>query len=156
MFSPLDEALMRTALEEANAAYQAGEIPVGAVVARGEEIVSRARNEREASGDPTAHAEILAIRRAAEALGGRRLNGLTLYVTLEPCPMCAGAVAMSGISRLVYGAKDAQYGCSGSVYRLTEDPAFPSFCPADGGLCEEECARLLKRFFEARRIVEKR
>lgn len=156
MFSPLDEALMRTALEEANAAYQAGEIPVGAVVARGEEIVSRAHNEREASGDPTAHAEILAIRRAAEALGGRRLNGLTLYVTLEPCPMCAGAVAMSGISRLVYGAKDAQYGCAGSVYRLTEDPAFPSFCPADGGLCEEECARLLKRFFEARRIVEKR
>ena len=151
MFSPLDEALMRVALEEANAAYQAGEIPVGAVAARGDEIVSRARNEREASGDATSHAEILAIRRAAEALGGRRLTGLTLYVTLEPCPMCAGAVAMSGISRLVYGAKDARYGCAGSVYRLTEDPAFPSFCPADGGLCEEECARLLKRFFEARR-----
>lgn len=151
MFSNTDEKMMRFALEEARIAFDNGEIPVGAVVARGNELLARAHNEREALKDPTAHAEILALRMAAGANARWRLNGLTLYVTLEPCPMCAGAVVMSGISRVVYGARDIGYGCAGSVYRLTEDPAFPSFAPAERGLFEEECASLLRRFFDAQR-----
>ena len=145
-------ALMRAALYEARAALKEGEFPVGAVVARGEEIVARAHNLRERLHDPTAHAEVLALRRAAQALGRRRLEGCTLYVTLEPCPMCAGAAEMSGLARVVYGARDAQYGCCGSVYRLTEDPAFPTYCPADGGVLADECAALVRQFFQNRRV----
>ena len=151
MFSNTDEKMMRFALEEARIAFDNGEIPVGAVVARGDEALARAHNLREALSDPTAHAEILALRAAAGANARWRLNGCTLYVTLEPCPMCAGAVVMSGVSRLVYGARDRQYGCAGSVYRLTEDPAFPSFAPANRGLLEEECALLIRRFFDRQR-----
>ena len=151
MFSNTDEKMMRFALEEARIAFDNGEIPVGAVVARGDEAIARAHNMRETLSDPTAHAELIALRAAAGANARWRLNGCTLYVTLEPCPMCAGAVVMSGISRLVYGARDRQYGCAGSVYRLTEDPVFPAFAPAHRGLMEEECARLLRRFFEEQR-----
>src|SRR5699024_3238945 len=98
-----DADFMRAALEEARAALAEGELPVGCAIVRGGEIIARAHNERERSGDPTAHAEVLAIRRAAGRLGGWRLNGCTLYVTLEPCPMCAGAISQSRLSRLVYG-----------------------------------------------------
>lgn len=147
MFTQTDEMMMRFALEEARIAFDEGEIPVGAVIARGDKVIARAHNRRETDMDPSAHAEILALRRASSVLGRWRMNGLTLYVTLEPCPMCAGAVVVNGVSRLVYGAKDGQYGCAGSVYRLTEDPAFPSFCPADGGLMQDECAALLTAFF---------
>ena len=125
MFSETDIQMMRFALEEARIAFAEGEIPVGAVVADGERVLARAHNRRETDADPCAHAEILALRKAAAHLGRWRLQGLTLYVTLEPCPMCAGAAEMSGLARVVYGAKDAQYGCCGSVYRLTEDPAAP-------------------------------
>lgn len=138
---------MALALEQARLALSMGEIPVGAVIARGGEVISVGYNRRELDGDPTAHAEMVAIRAAAKALGGRRLNGLTLYVTLEPCPMCAGAIVMAGLSRVVYGAADPQQGCAGSVYRITEDPAFTHFCPADGGVLAEECRALLDAFF---------
>ena len=151
MFTQTDEKMMRFALEEARIAFQEGEIPVGAVLARGDQLVARAHNRRENELDPSAHAEILAMRSAAKEAGRWRLNDLTLYVTFEPCPMCAGAIAMSGIKRLVFGAYDPQYGCAGSVYRLTEDPALPTYCPADGGLMAEECAQLLSAFFTQKR-----
>lgn len=152
MVSETDIQMMRFALEEARIAFAEGEIPVGAVVADGERVLARAHNRRETDADPCAHAEILALRKAAAQLGRWRLQGLTLYVTLEPCPMCAGAAEMSGLARVVYGAKDAQYGCCGSVYRLTEDPAFPTYCPADGGVLADECAALVKQFFQNRRV----
>lgn len=152
MFSETDIQMMRFALEEARIAFAEGEIPVGAVVADGGRVLARAHNRRETDADPCAHAEILALRRAAARLGRWRLQGLTLYVTLEPCPMCAGAAEMSGLARVVYGARDAQYGCCGSVYRLTEDPAFPTYCPADGGVLADECAALVRQFFQNRRV----
>ena len=152
MFSETDIQMMRFALEEARIAFAEGEIPVGAVVADGERVLARAHNRRETDADPCAHAEILALRRAAAHLGRWRLQGLTLYVTLEPCPMCAGAAEMSGLARVVYGARDVQYGCCGSVYRLTEDPAFPTYCPADGGVLADECAALVRQFFQNRRV----
>ena len=152
MFSETDIQMMRVALEEARIAFAEGEIPVGAVVADGGRVLARAHNRRETDADPCAHAEILALRKAAAHLGRWRLQGLTLYVTLEPCPMCAGAAEMSGLARVVYGAKDAQYGCCGSVYRLTEDPAFPTYCPADGGVLADECAALVRQFFQNRRV----
>ena len=152
MFSETYIQMMRFALEEARIAFAEGEIPVGAVVADGERVLARAHNRRETDADPCAHAEILALRKAAAHLGRWRLQGLTLYVTLEPCPMCAGAAEMSGLARVVYGAKDAQYGCFGSVYRLTEDPAFPTYCPADGGVLADECAALVRQFFQNRRV----
>ena len=152
MFSETDIQMMRFALEEARIAFAEGELPVGAVVADGERVLARAHNRRETDADPCAHAEILALRKAAAHLGRWRLQGLTLYVTLEPCPMCAGAAEMSGLARVVYGARDAQYGCCGSVYRLTEDPAFPTYCPADGGVLADECAALVRQFFQNRRV----
>ena len=152
MFSETDIQMMRFALEEARIAFAEGEIPVGAVVADGERVLARAHNRRETDADPCAHAEILALRKAAARLGRWRLQGLTLYVTLEPCPMCAGAAEMSGLARVVYGARDAQYGCCGSVYRLTEDPAFPTYCPADWGVLADECAALVRQFFQNRRV----
>ncbi|MBR3929240.1 MAG: nucleoside deaminase [Clostridia bacterium] len=148
MFSKTDEKMMRIALEEGRTALHEGEIPVGAVLAHGDVLVARAHNTKESACDPTAHAEINALRLAAQKAGRWRLSDLTLYVTLEPCPMCAGAIAMSGVKRLVFGAYDKQYGCAGSIYRLTEDPVFPNFCPADGGLMEEECASSLHAFWK--------
>lgn len=148
----LHEAMMREALALALEALEAGEVPVGAVVARGEQIVARARNEREALRDPTAHAEILALRRAAQALGSWRLTGCTLYVTLEPCPMCAGAIRAARLDAVFYGADDPANGCTGSVYCLTEDPALAGpDVPAYGGLLAGECAQALRTFFDRRR-----
>ena len=145
------EAFMRAALGEAAQALALGEVPVGAVVVRDGEIVARAHNERETGGDPTAHAEVLAIRRAARALGRRRLSDCTLYVTLEPCPMCAGAIAMARLGEVVFGAYDERAGCCGSLYALTEDAAFGAVIPSSGGLLEEECRALLDQFFAAKR-----
>ena len=142
---------MRAALEEAALALALGEVPVGAVIACGGEIIARAHNERETGGDPTAHAEVLAIRRAAAALGRRRLDGCTLYVTLEPCPMCAGAIAMARLGEVIFGAYDEKAGCCGSLYALTEDAAFGAVIPCSGGLLEEECRALLDRFFAEKR-----
>lgn len=148
MFTKTDEAMMHLALDEARLALQEGEIPVGAVIACGDTLLARAHNTRENTCDPTAHAEINALRTAARKTGRWRMSDMTMYVTLEPCPMCAGAIAMSGIKKLVYGASDAQYGCAGSIYRLTEDPALPNYCPADGGLLKEECTSILDEFWK--------
>ena len=138
---------MRMALDEAYAALEKGEVPVGAVVVCDGKAVALAHNEREALCDPTAHAEVLALRRAALALGRRRLDGCRLYVTLEPCPMCAGAIVMSGVDGVYYGASDPQAGCAGSVYALPEDPAFGKRIPCMGGLLQEECGQALNAFF---------
>ena len=146
-----DEAWMAEALHEAELAASEGEIPVGCVIVRGGEIIARGHNLREQTGDPTAHAEVVAIRRAAQALGCWKLSGCTMYVTLEPCPMCAGAISQARISRLIYGASDPAYGCAGSVYRIPEDPAFNHFCTCDGGVREAECRSLLERFFQDQR-----
>jgi len=147
----VDELLMGEALAEARRGLELGELPVGAVIARGERIIARAHNERECSHDPTAHAEILALRRAAEAVGGWRLAGLALYATLEPCPMCAGAIVEARLLRVVFGAYDERSGCCGSLYRITEDPGFRHFCPATGGVRKDECAALLNAFFRENR-----
>jgi tRNA(adenine34) deaminase len=144
-----DEDFMREAIREAEIALAVGETPVGCVVVQNGGIVARAHNERERAHDPTAHAEILAIRRAAEK--DWRLSGATLYVTLEPCPMCAGAISQARIDRLVFGAYDPGAGCAGSVYRIPEDPAFSHFCRCEGGLLAEECVQLLHSFFKKRR-----
>lgn len=146
-----DARLMRLAIAEAKLAADRGEMPVGAVIAQNDRVIARAHNEREASKDPTAHAEILAIRRAALAVGDWRLGNMVLYVTLEPCPMCAGAIVMARLSRVVFGAYDRQAGCCGSVYRISEDAHFNHFAPATGGVCQEECQALLSAFFQSRR-----
>ena len=142
---------MHEGLKLAREAQMAGEVPVGAVVVCKEKIIACARNERETSGDPTAHAEVLALRRAAEALGTRRLEGCTLYVTLEPCPMCAGAIVMAGIDAVFFGAYDPRCGCAGSLYDLPEDASFARVIPCSGGLLEAECRLALNAFFDLRR-----
>ena len=147
----MHEVWMREALKLAREAQMAGEVPVGAVVVCKEKIIACARNERETSGDPTAHAEVLALRRAAEALGTRRLEGCTLYVTLEPCPMCAGAIVMAGIDAVFFGAYDPRCGCAGSLYDLPEDASFGRVLPCSGGLLEAECRLALNAFFDLRR-----
>ena len=145
-FTETDERMMRLALDEARRALAEGEVPVGAVVARGAQVLSTGHNSRETAHDPCGHAEINALRAAAKALGGWRLTGCTLYVTLEPCCMCAGAAAQARLARIVYGASDPGAGCCGSVYRLSEDPALPWYTPADGGLLAEECRQALLAF----------
>jgi len=145
------EAAMRAAIEEAKLASLEGEVPVGAVVLCGGRIIARTHNEREKRCDPTAHAEMLALRAAANALGRRRLDGCTLYVTLEPCPMCAGGIAMAGVDAVYFGAYDPRMGCTGSVYSITEDPALSMQIPCYGGLLEAECAQLMKGFFGTKR-----
>ena len=147
----MHETWMREALLLAKEAQLAGEVPVGAVVVCGEKIVARARNERETGDDPTAHAEVLALRRAAKALGRRRLDGCTLYVTLEPCPMCAGAAVMAGVDAVFFGAYDPRCGCAGSLYDLPEDAAFGRVIPCSGGLLEAECRAELDAFFDSKR-----
>ena len=147
----MHEKMMREALEQAKLAMLCGDVPVGAVLVHEGSVIASAHNEREALLDPTAHAEVLAIRRAAKKLGRRRLSGCTLYVTLEPCPMCAGAIVMSEMDSVYYGAADAQAGCAGSVYTLTEDPAFSKRIPCSGFLLEEPCREIIDGFFEERR-----
>ena len=143
---------MAAALALAREAAAAGEIPVGCVITDGAgNVIGRGRNRREEGADATAHAEIEAIREACRALGTWRLDGCTLYVTLEPCPMCAGAMVMAQLDGCVFGAYDARQGCCGSVYDLPHDPAFFHRVPCAGGVLENECARLLRAFFEKRR-----
>ena len=151
------EDYMRAALALAHAAAADGEVPVGCVIADGAgRIIGRGRNRRERTHRADAHAEMEAIAEACRARGTWRLDACTLYVTLEPCPMCAGAIVMARVGRLVFGAHDPQYGCAGSVYRIPEDPAFPHFCRSDGGLLHEECAALLRKSFELTRALTPR
>ena len=149
-----DEAHMRLALERAQAAAGHGDVPIGAVVARGDEVLGSAGNERELRTDPTAHAEVLALRQAAEALGGWRLPDTTIYVTLEPCAMCAGAISLARVPRLVYGASDPKGGAAGGVIDLYAEPssAVLNHRPrVESGLLAEESKALLEAFFAARR-----
>ncbi len=148
---PTHERLMGLAIEQAQRAEGHGDVPIGAVVARDGEPLAAAGNERELRRDPTAHAEILAIRAAAEALGGWRLAGTTLYVTLEPCAMCAGAIVLARIPAVVFGAPDPKAGAAGSVLDILAEPALNHRPAVTGGVLEPECAALLTKFFSARR-----
>lgn len=145
------ERFMRMALAEAQQAAQEGEIPVGAVLVMNGEAIASAHNRREQLHDPTAHAEILALRAGAEKLKDRRLSQCTLYTTLEPCPMCAGAMVMAKLGACIFGASDERQGCCGSVYALTRDPSFYWRLSSTGGLLAEESQALLNTFFARRR-----
>jgi tRNA(adenine34) deaminase len=146
-----DEAAMAMALEEAELAVSHGDVPVGAVVLDGGEVVARRHNERELRADPTAHAEILALQDAARAAGGWRLTSVTLVVTLEPCPMCAGALVAARVGRLVFGAVDPKAGACGSLYNLCTDPRLNHELPVAPGVMADRSAALLESFFAARR-----
>jgi tRNA(adenine34) deaminase len=143
--------MMRRALLAAEEAVSKGEVPVGAVVARGEEILSVAANEREATGDPTAHAELLAIRRASVTIDGWRLTDCTLYATLEPCPMCAGAAHAARLSRLVFAAPDPKAGYAGTLHNTPADARLNHTLVVQEGLLAENAASLLRDFFRNRR-----
>jgi tRNA(adenine34) deaminase len=147
----LDERLMRRALGEARRCLTWGDVPIGAVVARGEEVLAASGNERERRQDPTAHAEVLALRAAAERVGGWRLDGCTIYVTLEPCAMCAGAIVLARVERLVYGAADPKAGFCGSLGDLVRDPRLNHRVDVTSGVLAEEAGELLRAFFRARR-----
>jgi tRNA(adenine34) deaminase len=149
--SEVDEKHMRVALALAGRAAEHGDVPIGCVVARGEEVLGEAGNERELRRDPTAHAEVLALRQAAERLGGWRLLETTIYVTLEPCPMCAGAITLARVPRLVYGAADPKGGAVGGVIDLFAEPVVNHRPAVEGGLLAEESAALLEKFFSSRR-----
>lgn len=146
-----DNAAMAVALGEARATTYAGEVPVGALVLRGDDTIATASNRTVRDNDPTAHAEILAIRAAAAALGTWRLTGCTLYVTLEPCAMCAGAIVLARLDRVVFGAWDPKAGMAGSVGDLLRHPKLNHRPEVLGGVMAEECGALLKEFFAARR-----
>ncbi len=143
--------IMRLALNEAEQAAREGEIPGGAVVVKDGRVLASCHNPRAALHDPTAHAELLCLREAARKLGDWRLRGCTLFVTLEPCPMCAGAMVMSQLEQCVFGAWDPRQGCCGSVYDLPADPALGGQTRWQGGVDAEECAAPLQRFFSGRR-----
>jgi tRNA(adenine34) deaminase len=151
------EPFMRLALREAKAAFEAGEVPIGAVVvyedseASAGRVIAAAHNQREQLRDPTAHAEMIAITQAAEALGNWRLADCTLYVTLEPCPMCAGAIVLARLPRLVYGAADPKAGAVTSLYRLLDDPRLNHRTATVSGVLAEPCGEILSRFFRQKR-----
>jgi tRNA(adenine34) deaminase len=151
MASDLDEQMMRVAIEEAMEAAAYGDVPVGAVVARADEVLSRAGNERERQQDPTAHAELIALRAAASAVGSWHLEGCTMYVTLEPCAMCAGALVLGRIDRLVFGTEDPKAGFAGSLGNLARDERLNHTLGVESGVLSGECADLLKDFFRERR-----
>lgn len=138
---------MTLALDEARAAAAEGEVPIGAVVVCDGAVIARAGNARESLADPTAHAELIAVRQAAERLGRWRLSDCTLYVTLEPCPMCAGALVNARIGRLVYGAPDPKAGAVGTLYDLSSDERLNHRFEVRAGVCEAECAAVLQEFF---------
>lgn len=146
-----DSRYMELALERAREAFTRGEVPVGAVLVRDDAVIASGRNRCEELHDPTAHAEILALREAGRKLGGWRLPGSTLYVTLEPCPMCAGALVQARVARLVFGAADPKGGACGTLYNIVQDRRLNHRLSVTGGVLEGECAALLKRFFGDRR-----
>ncbi|WP_408641636.1 tRNA adenosine(34) deaminase TadA [Staphylococcus carnosus] len=146
---------MKLALEEAKKAERIGEVPIGAIVVKEGEVIARAHNLRETVQQPTAHAEHIAIEKAAEAVGSWRLEDCTLYVTLEPCVMCSGAIVMSRIPRVVYGASDPKGGCSGSLMDLLQEPRFNHRAEVVSGVLENECGAILKSFFKQLREKKK-
>ena len=147
-----DEYYMAMALEEARTGSDEGEVPVGAVIVRDDVVLSRGHNHPLSSCDPTAHAEIVALRRAAEKVGNYRLPGTTLYVTLEPCLMCVGAIVQARIERIVYGAADPKGGAVQSLYRVFDDGKVNHLARVTGGVLEEECREILSGFFRRKRV----
>jgi tRNA(adenine34) deaminase len=146
-----DEHFMRLAMREAERSAGHGDVPIGAVVVREGEVIGSAGNERELRGDPTAHAELLALRQASHTLGGWRIPGSVLYVTLEPCAMCAGAIVLARVPRVVYGALDPKAGAAGSVFDILGEPRLNHRPRVDGGLLADDSAALVESFFGARR-----
>jgi tRNA(adenine34) deaminase len=150
--SGTDEQFMALALAQARRAFAADEVPVGAVVVFENRVVGEGFNQKERLVDPTAHAEVLALRQAAARLGRWRLGGCTVYASLEPCPMCLGAMLSARVDRLVFGCADPKAGAAVSLYQLAQDPRFNHRIEVAGGVLSEECASLLKEFFEKKRV----
>jgi tRNA(adenine34) deaminase len=150
-FFPREDYFMRLALREAERALEHEDVPIGAVVVRGGEVLAAAHNERELRGDPTAHAEMIALREAARAAGAWRVLDAVIYVTLEPCAMCAGAIVLARVPRVVYGASDPKAGAAGSVLDVLNEPRLNHRPEVAGGLLAAECAELLSSFFADRR-----
>ncbi|MGZ4165490.1 MAG: tRNA adenosine(34) deaminase TadA [Solirubrobacteraceae bacterium] len=150
-FFPRDEYFMRLALREASRALEHDDIPVGAVVVKDGEVIGAGHNERELRGDPTAHAEIIALRAAAQSVGSWRVLDSVLYVTLEPCAMCAGAVVLARVPRVVFGTADAKAGAAGSVLNVLAEPRLNHRPQVESGLLAQECADALRAFFASRR-----
>ncbi len=151
----MDEYYMKLAIEEANKAAAIGEVPIGAIIVYKDEVIASAYNLRETTKNATTHAELLAIQEACNKLENWRLEETTLYVTLEPCPMCAGAILQSRIPRVVYGARDAKAGCVDSLYHLLNDSRFNHECDVTEGVLAEECGNLLTEFFRDLRAKKK-
>lgn len=147
----MDIKYMSIALKEAEKGAKYDEVPIGAIIVKDNIIIARAHNEKEKKGLTTRHAEMIAIEKAQKKTGDWRLNGAEMYVTLEPCPMCAGAIINARISMLYYGAKDPKAGCCGSLYNLPEDKRFNHRTEVVGGIMQEECAKLLSDFFRNKR-----
>ena len=151
VFFPRDEYFMRLALREADRALEHDDVPVGCTIVLDGEVIAAARNERELRGDPTAHAEVLALREASAQVGSWRLDGCALYVTLEPCAMCAGAIVLSRLPRVVFGAADPKTGAAGSVFDILAEPRLNHRPDVAGGLLAGDSADLLRAFFASRR-----
>ncbi|HZZ71035.1 MAG TPA: tRNA adenosine(34) deaminase TadA [Pirellulales bacterium] len=152
----MHEFFMRKALAEAQAAFDEEEVPIGAIVVHGERIIAAAHNQREQLKDPTAHAEMVAITQAASHLNDWRLEGCTLYVTLEPCAMCAGAIVLARVPTVVYGAADPKAGAVATLYQLLSDPRLNHSCQTVGGILGRECGEILSRFFQMQRAKGKK
>jgi tRNA(adenine34) deaminase len=148
-----DDAFMRIALEEAQAAYSAGEVPVGAVLVHDGHILARAHNAPITMNDPSAHAELLALRQAGEKAGNYRLVGAELYVTLEPCIMCAGAIIQARLARIIFGARDPKCGAVASLYNILTDERLNHQVEVTEGILQEDCGEIMSRFFQQKRIV---
>jgi tRNA(adenine34) deaminase len=147
-----DEKFMKLAIEQAGIAEENGDVPIGAVIVYQNQIIGKAYNQREQLKDPTAHAEIIALTQAAEFLQTWRLNGCTMYVTLEPCPMCAGALVLSRMDRLVYGCDDPKAGACKSLYNIVQDERLNHRLEVTAGVLSDECSKLLQDFFQKKRI----
>jgi tRNA(adenine34) deaminase len=147
-----DETLMQLAIEQAKIAEENGDVPIGAVIVYQNQIIGKAYNQREQLKDPTAHAEIIALTQAAAALESRHLSGCTMYVTLEPCPMCAGALVLARIDRLVYGCDDPKSGACGSLYNIVRDGRLNHRLEVTSGVLADECAKQLQDFFQKKRL----
>ncbi len=152
----MHEHFMKMALQEASAAMAEDEVPVGAIITLGDRVIAAAHNQRETLHDPTAHAEMIAITQAAESRGSWRLDACTLYVTLEPCPMCAGAIIQARIPNVVYGATDPKAGAVHTLYQLLDDPRLNHRCLITAGVLGEPCGEILTRFFRQQRAAGKK